>query len=211
METPQRDEGKRSSLTTLHIAAANGNADFVEQLLEEGKKELNALTNLGDTPIMEAVANNHPRVVQLFVNAGADMEVRNQSGLTALTMGTKYGKWACVRMLLQGSPRIQAETPEDIEKQVTPILCAIASDDPDERSRSEVVRLLLGKGGARITMEELQAAHQLASQLEKKGIATLLAAYIEERTPASVLVDPAHPLGQVSSTGGFVPDIRKGS
>ncbi|MFH1067663.1 MAG: ankyrin repeat domain-containing protein [bacterium] len=175
------DRRKRLGLTPLHMAVSNGNGEFVADYLEgEGKKDLNAQTNSGETPLHLAVSWNHPEIVRTLLEAEADTEIRDTLDKTPLMAAARYGKLECARILLKGNARIEAETPEDIRRETTPLLCAIEGEDNPDCLK--IVSLLLEKGATRITAEELQAARESASQLKRDDIIDLLA-----KAPASTL------------------------
>ena len=79
-------QGKDSSgLTYVHHSAKNNNSGLMDLLLKNGA-EADAVAN-GDTPLHLAVRNrNAVSVVQLLIDAGADVNARNAKGKTALKL-----------------------------------------------------------------------------------------------------------------------------
>lgn len=66
-----------SRRTILHIAAKEGNFDLCQKLLEhEDPADINAQDILGITPIMLAMQNKHYKLVKMFANMGADINLR---------------------------------------------------------------------------------------------------------------------------------------
>ena len=53
----------------------------------------------GNTPLMAASANGKPEVVRVLLAAGADKDLRNNDGQTALDLAIKYNKDACAALL----------------------------------------------------------------------------------------------------------------
>ncbi|XP_043797475.1 transient receptor potential channel pyrexia-like isoform X3 [Apis laboriosa] len=80
----------------LFHAAHRGNYEVVNWLLEHGAYTENKLPTpkcWGRTAMHQAVKNNHPEVVKLLVNAGADVNARDDRGITPLLLaGSKVEK-----------------------------------------------------------------------------------------------------------------------
>jgi ankyrin repeat protein len=70
--------------TPLFLAAGSaGSAGLVARLLERGANP-NTPDKDGNTPLIEAAQYGRPEVVKLLIAAGANMEAKNQAGITAL-------------------------------------------------------------------------------------------------------------------------------
>ena len=61
--------------------------------------DLNHPTNKGSTPLMVASYNGHPEVVRVLLAAGADKDLRNKKGQTALDYAIRKNKDACAALL----------------------------------------------------------------------------------------------------------------
>ena len=61
--------------------------------------DLNHPTNKGDTPLMAASCYGHPEVVRVLLAAGADKDLRNNDGKTALDKAIANKKDACAALL----------------------------------------------------------------------------------------------------------------
>ncbi len=68
----------KQGTTPLMLAASRGKTDFVAYWLD--KNEVNAVSSEGQTALSNAVAFNSPEVVQLLLDKGADVKVKNKEG-----------------------------------------------------------------------------------------------------------------------------------
>ena len=72
-----------SDWTPLHIAAHWGQFKFARMLLEHWHKaQIDAQTNDGDTPLHHASRYGHVETVELFLEYGANIRIRNNEGRT---------------------------------------------------------------------------------------------------------------------------------
>jgi uncharacterized protein len=78
----------RGSLTDVFAAAKGKGAELVKPLRAK-KIEIDAADYRGKTALMWAAARGHAKVVALLVCKGADLRIRNSSGMTALDMAEK--------------------------------------------------------------------------------------------------------------------------
>ena len=67
------------SYTALHIASKNGHTDVVELLVKAGGN-IEAETNLGDTPLIQASLGGHMSTIELLLSKGADVNHSQQDG-----------------------------------------------------------------------------------------------------------------------------------
>jgi Ankyrin repeats (3 copies) len=74
-------------IVPLVSAAGSGQEQLVKLMLSK-KADINLMSSLTDsaqkTALMAAVANNHPSIVKMLLDAGADTSIKNWSGETAL-------------------------------------------------------------------------------------------------------------------------------
>jgi ankyrin repeat protein len=75
--------------SVLHYAATFGAPRLVQALLEK-KPAVNARDGLGETPLMAALT---PKVMQLLLEAGADVNIRRNDGLTVLDLHERAQKF----------------------------------------------------------------------------------------------------------------------
>jgi ankyrin repeat protein len=74
--------------TPLHYAASTGQVAVIEFLLENSAY-IDAESPNGSTPLMMAALYGSPESVKLLIQAGADLNVKNQLGLTALDFAVR--------------------------------------------------------------------------------------------------------------------------
>jgi ankyrin repeat protein len=100
---PRINVDKRDSYggTALHGAMFIKNADIVTLLIKYGY-DVNAVgPRNGYTPLHDAVWANYPEGAKLLIAAGADVTVKNHTGLTALELARKDGKKELIAILEQ--------------------------------------------------------------------------------------------------------------
>jgi ankyrin repeat protein len=83
-------EVNRPGWTPLHYAAAAGDNDIVQMLLDHSAY-IDAESPNKTTPLMMAVLNNHIYTVKLLLDEGADATLRNEKGLNAIDIADMYG------------------------------------------------------------------------------------------------------------------------
>jgi hypothetical protein len=91
--------GLVAGCTNLNSLIANGKTDEAKKIIASSSaQDLNKGT--GAMPIHVAVFHDHPDVVKALLEAGADPNVRNYDGKTALVIATEKRSRKVVRMLL---------------------------------------------------------------------------------------------------------------
>lgn len=76
--------------TALHYAAASGNNDIVQLLLDHFAY-IDAESPNKTTPIMMAARSGHILTVKLLLEEGADATLKNEAGMTAIDFASKSG------------------------------------------------------------------------------------------------------------------------
>ncbi|XP_048872531.1 E3 ubiquitin-protein ligase MIB2 isoform X3 [Brienomyrus brachyistius] len=78
------DVKKDDGFSALHLAALNNHKEVAEILIKEGRCDVNIRNNRNQTPLQLAVTQGHGDVVQLLVAEGADVNVEDEDGDTAM-------------------------------------------------------------------------------------------------------------------------------
>ena len=144
--------------------------DDVKIIVEEGV-DVNYICTYqctGWTPLMIAAANNHPEVVRYLISKGADVNIANRMGRTALHFATNYEFKDIVEMLLNAGANPNA-TSQDTFTPNTPVKAAIA------RENTEILKLLLKSGGDKNTEFNGVSILQLAGKKNDLELKSLLA------------------------------------
>lgn len=82
-------EVNRPGWTPLHYAAAIGNNDIVQMLLDRSAY-IDAESPNKTTPIMMAARGGHILTVKLLLDEGADATLKNELGMTAIDFAEKH-------------------------------------------------------------------------------------------------------------------------
>uniref|UniRef100_A0A8C8H2L7 E3 ubiquitin-protein ligase MIB2 n=1 Tax=Oncorhynchus tshawytscha TaxID=74940 RepID=A0A8C8H2L7_ONCTS len=78
------DVKKEDGFSALHLASLNNHRDVAEILVKEGRCDVNIRNNRNQTPLQLAVTQGHGDLVQLLVVEGADVNVEDEDGDTAM-------------------------------------------------------------------------------------------------------------------------------
>jgi ankyrin repeat protein len=79
------------SWTPLHYACAKGHIDVAQFLIANGAT-VDSLSLGNTTPLMMAVQSGNEQLVKLLLDKGADLQLRNAQGLTAIDIADIYDK-----------------------------------------------------------------------------------------------------------------------
>uniref|UniRef100_A0A8C8LPW2 E3 ubiquitin-protein ligase MIB2 n=1 Tax=Oncorhynchus tshawytscha TaxID=74940 RepID=A0A8C8LPW2_ONCTS len=85
------DVKKEDGFSALHLAALNNHRDVAEILVKEGRCDINIRNNRNQTPLQLAVTQGHGDLVQLLVAEGADVNVEDEDGDTAMHVALSQG------------------------------------------------------------------------------------------------------------------------
>ena len=77
--------------TPLHYACAKGHFDVAQYLLMNGAA-VDALSPGDTTPLMMAVQSGNEPLIKLLLDKGADLQIRNSVGLSAIDIAVIYDK-----------------------------------------------------------------------------------------------------------------------
>ncbi|MBF0518649.1 MAG: ankyrin repeat domain-containing protein [Nitrospirae bacterium] len=124
----------------IHLAAANGNIDLIMLLLKHGA-DVNDYTMWADlTPLICSVLFEQTTVVEYLLTQGADTEVVDDQGATALVYAVENGRYDIVKSLLENNANVNFHTNYADYLGYTPLMIAV------EKNKNELVLLLLEYG-----------------------------------------------------------------
>ncbi|CAG01730.1 unnamed protein product, partial [Tetraodon nigroviridis] len=103
------DVKKEDGFSALHLAALNNHRDVAEILIKEGRCDINIRNNRNQTPLQLAVTQGHTDLVQLLVAEGADVNMEDEDGDTAMHVALLRPQLANVTL----SPAMETGSTED--------------------------------------------------------------------------------------------------
>ncbi|VUC21708.1 unnamed protein product [Clonostachys rosea] len=99
---PQWNKAGNVGDTLLHMAAAVGNCDCLEALLDQGiTGHLHSLDEYGRTPMHYAAMNGQVEAIRILIRRGGDVNVKSNNGFTPLHFAADCGHPSTVRVLLE--------------------------------------------------------------------------------------------------------------
>ena len=115
--------GRRASVANvamdvagLFIAISDGDADEVETALKGGV-DINSRDDDLNTPLILA-AEGEPAIVQLLLDRGADMDLQNRNGVTALIAAVKYEDPELAMMLIQAGASMDIRDRKGVARRI---------------------------------------------------------------------------------------------
>ena len=87
--------------TCLALASANGHTETVRTLLCMPEVDVNQSNTRGLTPLHGAVLKNHPDMVQVLIDAGADIEAKDDEMYSPLHCACEVGALEVVKMWIK--------------------------------------------------------------------------------------------------------------
>ncbi|RQP19234.1 MAG: ankyrin repeat domain-containing protein [Parapedobacter sp.] len=95
-----RSTQQNASADDIHTAVATGNEAVLRQYLAAGK-DINVKDPFGgSSPLITAAVFGQPEMAKLLIDAGADLNFRNNEGSTALISAAFFGRREIVQLLL---------------------------------------------------------------------------------------------------------------
>jgi len=101
--------------TPLMTCARAGSTDAVRMLLVRGANVNAKEPNQNQTALMWAAAQQHPKVVQVLVEANADLQAHTKSGFTAMHFAARVGDMESTRTLLGAGVDVNIKSQPDPE------------------------------------------------------------------------------------------------
>ena len=139
-ETVKNGNIALGSFTPLILAAAYGGPDAVKLLLDR-KADVNARDVRGMTPLMLALALDHPdpRVVRLLLEHGADPNIKSKTGETAADWAKKFNQPEILQALnLSAAPSSAALAKAAFNENPLPVAAAV-------RKSADLLQSITGK------------------------------------------------------------------
>jgi uncharacterized protein len=99
-----------ADVNALFRATEAGDVEKVQSLLDSGV-DINERNKFGSFAINSAAVKNNMTLLRLFIEKGADVNVQNWSGDTALICATKYagGQKETVKLLLEAGANVELQ------------------------------------------------------------------------------------------------------
>jgi ankyrin repeat protein len=97
----------KTGWTPLHYAASAGHVPIIEYLLEHSAY-IDAESPNGTTPLMMAAMYGSPEAVKVLIQAGADLRLKNQLGLSAWDFAVRGQRQNAKELIETGLARLAA-------------------------------------------------------------------------------------------------------
>ncbi|MBI4520284.1 MAG: ankyrin repeat domain-containing protein [Gemmatimonadetes bacterium] len=156
-------------MTALHWAAAHGDAELANLLIQAGAN-LEAVTRLGShTPLHVATRGTDVAVIRALLDAGANPNATTTTGVTPLHHAARAGSAEAVSALLERGASVDAR--ESAWEQ-TPLMFAAAFNHAD------VIKVLLARGAdpgvysKMVDIERLTAVDGVARRVREQVLST---------------------------------------
>ncbi|XP_069803438.1 B-cell lymphoma 3 protein [Dendropsophus ebraccatus] len=94
--------------TALHIAVAHGNLSIAQRvisLLNHGRRDIDVLNNLRQTPLHLAVITDQPELVALLLHHRASPLIPDRNGQTCVHLACEYGSIRSLEVLMRAGAR----------------------------------------------------------------------------------------------------------
>ncbi len=115
--------------TPLHYAASTGQVAVIEFLLDNSAY-IDAESPNGSTPLMMAAMYGSPEAVKVLIQAGADLNIKNQLGLTALDFAVRGNRQNAKELIETGLQRQAVRAAKAQSSTVTAPVSIQATDAP---------------------------------------------------------------------------------
>ncbi|XP_035864408.1 E3 ubiquitin-protein ligase MIB2 isoform X4 [Sander lucioperca] len=164
------DVKKEDGFSALHLASLNNHRDVAEILVKEGRCDINIRNNRNQTALQLAVTQGHIDLVQLLVSEGADVNMEDEDGDTAMHVALLRPQLANVML----SPAVgTSSTEESSEGCSTSLYCRLSASGllgNIELSVGAAIACFLAQEGADVNY----ANHKGKSPLDLVADSTML-------------------------------------
>lgn len=127
--------GKKTLYQDFYQAVLNNKVDEAKELIKEGVNVKASFGSVAVPPLIIAVHENNPEMVQLLLENGANINVRESEGNTPLLMAAQFGFKDIVKKLLQVGADINSKNYFE----------QTALDLANESGNAEIAKLLVNK------------------------------------------------------------------
>ncbi|KAJ5924217.1 hypothetical protein N7466_008404 [Penicillium verhagenii] len=138
-EIPPGQDGSHCENTSenpIYYAACLGLTETMSPLIQKDKRRINDKGNAGRTALVAASGRGDLQIVQILLDNGADLTIRDDEGHTPLTMASLNGNYEVTKLLLDKEADIQSST----ASLMTPLHCASVN------GHLGIAQLLLNRG-----------------------------------------------------------------
>ncbi|WP_341814104.1 ankyrin repeat domain-containing protein [Wolbachia endosymbiont (group A) of Nomada flava] len=149
----------KRSWAPLHCAADNDNKLDISRAILNRNADIEARTNIGETPLHIANAYGQLKIIELLVDKGASLEAKTNDGLTPLHVAIQHNNTTpkIIEFLIDKGVNIEAKIKDD----QTPLHHAVFKD------RLDIVRVLSSRG-ANIEAKNKDGKTPLDIAIDKK-------------------------------------------
>ncbi|XP_064425538.1 NF-kappa-B inhibitor delta [Latimeria chalumnae] len=181
--------------TILHIYAAKGLRKYAFAAAERFRDfgRLDAKEHKGKSPLLVAVTANQPAIVWDLIKFGADVNLSDQKGQTALHLATTYGFPGVIEAIISSGVPVIVEA-RNFEG-FTPLHCAVISHNsrmqwlpapghahphmlPLANEKLRCIQLLLSMG-ANLTSQDFKSAKTVLHMAVQEGNLMLVKFFLE--------------------------------
>lgn len=154
--------------TPLHYAASTGQVAVIEFLLDNSAY-IDAESPNGSTPLMMAAMYGSPEAVKVLIQAGADLNIKNQLGLTALDFAVRGNRQNAKELIETGLQRQAARAAKAQHLAGTAPVSVPSSDAAAKPASATTESRTAPPGQAAATPPNAPAEAQSASKPFKTG------------------------------------------
>jgi len=95
------DTRNKAGVPLLNIAARKGNREILEHLIQAGAHLNHQSDDRGTTALVDSVMRKQHGIMDVLINAGADLDIKSKDGQTALIVAVGAGDERMVEALLK--------------------------------------------------------------------------------------------------------------
>ena len=165
-QEPTKKEGDSSIVEApqvdIHTAVLYGNMEAVKQHIAVGS-DLNTKEPMGgSTPLISAITFNHQEIAKALIEAGADLEIQNNDGSSALHVAAFFCRLEMVQLL------VDKEVDQSKKNNFgATALETISGPFADIKPVYEMMQLQLGHLGLRLDLKELEKKRPIVAEILK--------------------------------------------